>query len=203
MWYVDIYLTKNTKRNYMRYLESIDAKEKEGKYGTYWTAKCENRKKVEFSLSKLHLKGNWYKKEWERSSNYRDKFLKEHPKGPYYCRYCNRRLKKEYMEIDHLFPISKAKKSPDVRFLMYLSGINNVNDIKNLVPSCHRCNKNKDSKMGIWLLKGVLGKYKWYWILRKIIIILFVGIVIFLLIRPEIFQNVMNSLKQVIHINLF
>jgi hypothetical protein len=75
------------------------------------------------------------------------------------------------MVIDHLIPVAKAKVSSYARFCLKLHGITNVNDVRNLVPSCDRCNRKKGAKMGLWVVRGRLGKYKLYWIIRRILII--------------------------------
>ena len=44
-----------------------------------------------------------------------------------------------------------------------------VNDIRNLAPACRDCNSKKSDKMGLWVVRGWLGKYKLYWIILRII----------------------------------
>ena len=45
----------------------------------------------------------------------------------------------------------------------HLSGIN---DPKNLVPACRRCNQEKGQKMDGWIRKGRIGRHQWIWLLR-------------------------------------
>ena len=47
--------------------------------------------------------------------------------------------------------------------LLKSNGCDNVNDVKNLVASCSRCNRKKSNLMGLWYIRGKLGACKWYW----------------------------------------
>lgn len=93
-----------------------------------------------------------------RGSSYRYDFIRENPgfHGYYICRYCGKLLKKDRMTVDHRIPVRKAETSWLYRKLLdrYPYG---VNDVRNLVPACERCNKRKGSKTGIWLLLGYTG----------------------------------------------
>lgn len=142
------------------------------KYGLYWQTEVysnRDKNKIVKKLNKRNIKHRCYEKRWERSSNYRDNFFKTYT-APYRCRYCNKSLTKEKMVIDHIVPIGKVKKSTNARMLLYIQNISEVNDVKNLAPSCRKCNQRKSDKLGLWYLKGILGKYKLYWILRRLII---------------------------------
>jgi hypothetical protein len=72
-------------------------------------------------------------------------------------------LTKKKMVIDHIVPIAAVKKSASARRLLTLHGIQNVNDPKNLAPSCVPCNSRKRDHLGLWYIRGVLGKYKIFW----------------------------------------
>ena len=65
---------------------------------------------------------------------------------------------------------------------MKICNIKNINSVKNLVPACERCNKRKGHKMGAWIIRGFLGKHFLFWvviwILRLIILIIFIYLVI-------------------------
>ena len=84
------------------------------------------------------------------------------------------------MEVDHLIPVARAKKGGFARQMLKEEGIANVNDVRNLVPSCRRCNRRKGTKMGVWYIRGILGKYPVYW---KIILMskIFLVVIIFIL----------------------
>ena len=86
----------------------------------------------------------------------------ESSKGILYCRYCGRRLSRKYLQVDHIVPVSRTKKGGISRFLLEIRGIRNVNDIRNLAPSCGKCNRKKADHLGIWYIRGMLGKYRWY-----------------------------------------
>lgn len=61
-----------------------------------------------------------------------------------------------------------------------LFGIHGSNDMKNLCTACMRCNQKKEAKMGIWILKGFIGKQPWYWPLRRILTVILVIFVLYL-----------------------
>ncbi|WP_449135447.1 hypothetical protein [Senegalimassilia anaerobia] len=72
------------------------------------------------------------------------------------------------MEVDHLVPVAAAQKSRVARQILASIGAESVNDAPNLVPSCHACNARKGSKTGLWLIRGVLGAHRSYWIALRI-----------------------------------
>ena len=69
---------------------------------------------------------------------------------------------------------------PAVRRRAALFGIHGSNDMKNLCTACMRCNQKKEAKMGIWILKGFIGKQPWYWPLRRILTVILVFFVLYL-----------------------
>lgn len=143
--------------------------EKENQYGSYFYKEVDPRDSWQ---TKLVLNIHKYKfrsfdKRYNRGTSYRKTFF-EHNKGPYRCVYCGRRLRKDDLEVDHLIPVAKVKETVFARTLLHLSGIPNVNDAKNLVSSCSTCNRRKSDKMGFWVLRGVLGKNRIFWIIRDI-----------------------------------
>lgn len=119
-------------------------------------------------LKKIGVKYSCYKVEFERASNYRNVFFAR-TKGPYMCRYCHRPLTKDKIYVDHVIPVSKTQKSAFARILLAIKGCNNVNDICNLAPACQKCNLKKSDKMGLWVIRGWLGKYSLYWGILKFI----------------------------------
>lgn len=173
---VDVY----TKEKY--WMKDYGCKVKTNRYGEYCTLRINNKekRKVLRRLRKKNIRYHIYDSCWERSGNYRSVFLSR-TKGPYRCRYCNRRLKTEHMEIDHIIPVAKVKKSFWARRLLKMQGVSNVNDIRNLAPSCTRCNARKKDRMGIWFLRGMLGKYNAYWsalfVIKVVLIIILISIV--------------------------
>lgn len=152
------------------WMNNYNFKEKQTNKGMYYRAKVTEDEKKEI-IKKLRwsgLKYNIAEERWERSSNYRANFFKYYGEGPYRCRYCNKRLTKNTVVIDHVIPVSVAKKSGRARRKLKKKGIENVNDVRNLVASCKRCNSKKANKTGIWLYRAEWGAYNIYWVIRPI-----------------------------------
>lgn len=143
----------------------------------HYTVDADSKKKIDRLCDRYRLSVKWYKKQWTRSSGYRSAFFRNN-KPPYRCRYCHRRLPKDKLEVDHLMPVGKAKRHAHIRFLLWVSGIRDINDPKNLVASCHSCNERKRDKTGWWYIRGVLGKYKLYWLVVYLFrLALFLGLI--------------------------
>ena len=90
--------------------------------------------------------------------------------------------------MDHLVPVAKAKESIFARTILHLCGITNVNHHRNLVPSCSACNRKKSDKMGLWVIRGAIGRFNIIWTIRDIIIVVLA--IIFLSILCSIFPIV-------------
>ena len=92
------------------------------------------------------------KNQYSRSSNYRTAFMDTYPPkdGHYRCVYCGKNIKFEEMEVDHVIAINRAKRNWLYRLCLH----DGVNSVSNLVPSCHRCNRKKGSKGGLWAIRG-------------------------------------------------
>lgn len=103
---------------------------------------------------------------FERSANYRKAFLDSNP-GPWRCRYCHRKLDIYTMTVDHLVPVAAVRRSGIARRLLSALGATSVNDVENLVPSCARCNSAKGQKTGFWIVRGVVGKCRAWWVLYR------------------------------------
>lgn len=89
---------------------------------------------------------------YERDSSYRERYIFAHPpkNGKYRCVYCGRLVAKDKMEVDHVVAVDRVKRN----WLYRLCVPNGVNDLNNLVCSCHRCNHKKGSKGGLWIIRG-------------------------------------------------
>lgn len=151
--------------------------------------------KINKLLNKKKFRYRSYDKRYARSSNYRKKFLKK-VDGPLFCAYCGKRLKAKKMEVDHIIPVNQAKTNPTARLWLQLLLMNGVNDSRNLVSSCEKCNLKKSDKMGFWVIKGFIGKHRIYWIVRKIIIgllLIFVGLVIYS--HSEYIMKIISMIK--------
>jgi 5-methylcytosine-specific restriction endonuclease McrA len=133
------------------------------------------------TVLKIHkYKYRSYDKRYERGSGYRQTFF-ESNNGPYRCAYCGKRLKDDYIEVDHLIPVSKAKTSTGVRTWLQLCGIKNVNDARNLVASCKKCNRKKSDKTGFWVIRGAIGRYNIIWTIKDIVVTLVIICVAYIL----------------------
>ena len=112
-------------------------------------------------MSKMNVK---------RSSDYRRRFIEADP-GPWRCRYCGKRLRdKSEMTVDHVIPVARVSRLGVSGFFWrnfaIHEGIDDINDLKNLVPACRRCNSRKGQKGGIWILRAILGKYPIWFAVR-------------------------------------
>lgn len=98
----------------------------------------------------------------ERSNNYRSVFLKRYKglfcTGVYFCAYCNSPIRRSKMTVDHIVSVYNARTNPSYRHLLERLNIQNVNDIRNLAPSCFKCNRRKSSDGGLWIIRGYFGK---------------------------------------------
>lgn len=186
MWKAEIYIQPNSRWFAKSKLRRIGANEHTD--GSF-SISAEDKGYITKVCDKYRLKCVWYKKEWTRSSNYRYTFFRFN-KPPYRCRYCNKRLPKGKVEVDHLIPVGMAKKYRFARLLLRIRGIRNVNDSRNLVPSCHRCNERKRDRLAGWYIKGRLGKYKLYWIIKYLSELIFWICIIYLLYKyyPYLFS---------------
>lgn len=104
-----------------------------------------------------------------RSGNYRKQFfMKIRPfvSDIYFCAYCGKILHKKDVTVDHLYPVGKVRKSPWLQRKLRRQGILSVNDVKNLVPACEKCNQHKAAKTGLWVIRGKLGRHPYLWIFR-------------------------------------
>ncbi len=121
-----------------------------------------------------------------RSGNYRTMFFKNHKPqiGKYYiCSYCGRLLKPEKVTVDHLYPIKKAREDPKIQHKLRKMGIHDVNDPKNLVAACEKCNARKAAKTGKWIFWGKIGQSTSLWMIRKFFRLCLIVFAIYVLYR--------------------
>lgn len=136
----------------------------------------ENAKAFLISYHIAYLK---YNSQMKRSNDYRKKYFEKNQPfiGKYYfCAYCGRPLIKEKVTVDHIVSIRKAQKSNVLQYLLNKK-MSDINDDKNLVASCARCNQRKGQRISVaYMIRGFLGKRKWFWIIYycTILMILFV-----------------------------
>ena len=103
-----------------------------------------------------------------RSSDYRRVFFEacapNAGKCRYFCAYCGFPVRKERITVDHLIAVKRAQRSRFYLNLLRKWDCESVNDVRNLVPSCRRCNSRKGTKAGVWVLLGELGRHSLFWI---------------------------------------
>lgn len=97
----------------------------------------------------------------------------------YFCPYCGRVMwDKPKIVVDHIHSIRRVQYTKHLRehFKTLPDG---VNHISNLVACCVRCNGKKGKKGGLWVFRGIYGRY-FMPIIRLILILSVLTIVIFL-----------------------
>lgn len=162
-----------------------------GKYTGVWQKKTEDPSDAEackdFAEANKLLCLIEYPQE-RRSADYRQQFFRTnmglYHKGKHYqCAYCGRIFPKDQITVDHLLAVKGAQRSAIIKGLLRKLGITDINDPKNLVPACRHCNSQKGSKGGIWILRGLLGKYFALWVVRWIARIVIVALCAYFAIR--------------------
>ena len=133
-----------------------------------WYLKTEEIRIPEYKeFAKEHkLICNVYKESYERDNTYRQRFfteVKPHFHGKYFCAYCGELLFPEEVSVDHVIPVRKAKKNLFTQNLLKAMRIEDINDIRNLAPACIYCNSKKSYKIGLWTIRGYIGKHKYFW----------------------------------------
>lgn len=112
----------------------------------------------------------------ERSSNYRKNFFKMRKgifgSNIYLCSYCGKFLTKKQVRVDHIIPVYKASHNKFYRKLLKIRNIKNVNDVRNLTPSCEKCNSKKGADGGWWIIRGWFGRAPIRVILKEIIFLI-------------------------------
>ncbi len=107
-----------------------------------------------------------------RRADYRRRFFAGHKPDigkRYICVYCGKWLKKDKVTVDHLFPVGPVSRDVKLQKKLERKGIHNINDIRNMVAACHSCNQNKADKMGLWILRGRIGRHPGIWFLRYLL----------------------------------
>ena len=138
-----------------------------------WTKDCKESelKKIKRFCKKKKLEYAIYEDGYTRSSNYRYNFFKEHPGflGKFYqCAYCGHIHTRKNITVDHIIPVDKVikgKKREKYKKILKRQGIEDVNDVRNLVAACKRCNQRKSSNTGFWILKARIGKHPAFWLI--------------------------------------
>ena len=122
----------------------------------------------------------------KRSSDYRKEFFthyKPYRKNRYYCSYCGRLIAPKNLTVDHLYPVHVVNKSSYYQAKLMAMGAKSVNDYKNLVPACKKCNRKKSAKITGWVWRGKIGRIQSLWPIRKFIRFSFLVGIIFALYK--------------------
>lgn len=194
----DVYPTRKNINSMRRVLVGRHGfEEKENQHGYYFRTEV-NASDVWITRTVLKVHGykfRCYDNRYERGTNYRKTYFENNP-GPYRCVYCGRHLNYKNIEVDHLIPVGKAKTSPLVRLWLQICGIRNVNDHKNLVCSCKKCNRKKSDKIGFWVVRGAIGRFKAFWVVRDLLILALVVLILWALWNN---LPIADWLRQIVH----
>lgn len=141
----------------MPWMEEFHPIRAASRYGTYYTFRADERTKKRIMRKAMWrgIRTRAYESRWARSADYRSLFLSEN-EPPYRCIYCGRYISSDEMQVDHIVPVAAVKKSAFARWLLERKDIHSVNDIRNLAPSCRRCNMKKGTKLGLWYIRACL-----------------------------------------------
>lgn len=123
----------------------------------------------------------------KRSTTYRTEYFKHNKpiyKKFYRCVYCGRLLSRRKITVDHIYPVKKVNESTYYQDKLKRMGADSVNNYRNLVSACFRCNAKKSAKTGWWIIKAKIGSMKYYWLVVHII-----EFIIFLLILYNLYAN--------------
>lgn len=157
--------------------------------GEAWTGCAKNNywlHKIQNFCSEHHLKFEINNNFGKRSKTYRKEFFTHYPSilksGKYYCAYCGKKLSKQKLTVDHLYPVHVVNKSTYYQEKLKSLGATSVNSYQNLVPACWTCNSLKSAKLGRWIIKGKIGRHQNLWPIRKFIKLIIVLSILFTII---------------------
>lgn len=163
-------------------------------------------------LWKKWCKRNGYRidiipEQFTRSTDYRKTFFENNEPivaAKYRCAYCGKKLLFKDTTVDHIFPVNQLSYSEKIRKRAAFLGITGANEEKNLVAACKRCNQRKGVKMGMWVIRGFLGKNEMLWKLRIAIRHMLVfGMILytlafFAIVKPISYSYFLSILQKVI-----
>lgn len=169
---IEIYNGTNKIYDHRMYLHTKGMKFNKRSYGkSFYSKKIDEIEKEELvSYCRKHkLKYMLIQECHIRDSNYRKEFLQDKNREWSICAYCGMHKKTSNITVDHIIPVDKAKKSAYAKWLLKRLHIDNVNSKRNLAAACKRCNSRKGTKMGLWVIRGYIGKSGALWAVRWII----------------------------------
>lgn len=122
-------------------------------------------KKIKSYCTSKGVRYNISNNNYERGSSYRRTFFNTYEpiNNHYFCAYCGKYIPKEEITVDHIIPVAYAKNNIAKQKILTKLGIKNINDAKNLTPSCRSCNSRKGTKTVGWVYRGKLGRNKYFW----------------------------------------
>lgn len=144
----------------------------------------------------------------ERSTNYRYNFFRVNKginghRRYYHCSYCGRIKKKDNITVDHLIPVNKVVKGKCRNFwrgVLQVNGVKDINDIRNLVPACRKCNSRKSANTGMWILRGIIGKHFGFWCVWKPIkLAILVAIICYMYTGCPGLENLAQIIPRIMH----
>ena len=110
------------------------------------------------------MKAYFYDDKWARDTTYRKQLINHETPEQLICVYC-------------------AKRSRIIQLFLECKGYSGINDKRNLVPACWNCNEEKEDHWNLRIaVQARLGKYKWYWYIKKTMRIIVVAIIIMILV---------------------
>ena len=129
------------------------------------------------------MKAYFYDDKWARDTTYRKQLINHETPEQLICVYCGKMLPKDQITVDHIIPINIAKRSRIIQLFLECKGYSGINDKRNLVPACWNCNEEKEDHWNLRIAaQARLGKYKWYWYIKKTMRIIVVAIIIMILV---------------------
>lgn len=143
--------------------------------GQKYVKTCRTKKNINWTKTfckQKHLIFLFDNEYGERSADYRKTFFDNNrpdKNGKFRCVYCGKKLNRNRITVDHLYPVSAVSKSLELQKKLKSRGINSLNSKENLVAACWNCNMRKGTRMGIWSLRGRLGRHETFWRTRSVI----------------------------------
>lgn len=198
--------SKFQKKKHKRKLKRLHTRYSYKENGIYYFCGRLNERRFEtfkYYCMDNHLKFRINNEFGTRSATYRKEFFKHNPPciGKYYfCSYCGIPLTRKTLTVDHLYPVGAVSKDIKLQKKLKRKGIHNINDVKNLVPACSRCNGRKGKKMGKWILKGEIGRHQKLWVVRHLVRIAVLVLLAWCVINFEAVQKVVAKSEKELQI---
>lgn len=133
---------------------------------------------------KLEIETPYSKRGWD----YRKTFFEANEPNcgqeRFFCAYCGLPVHRDKITVDHLIAVKKAQRSKFYLEKLRELDCESVNDVRNLVACCKRCNSRKGTKAGSWVLRGILGRHMgFWWFMWAVRLLLVFGVLSFCFLR--------------------